>query len=57
MSEGYSFLKPPKPLVVGHDMDMSKEWKLWKQQYEYFEVATGLDKNQKIYSSLLSCQP
>lgn len=44
MSEGYSFLKPPKPLVVGHDMDMSKEWKLWKQQYEYFEVATGLDK-------------
>lgn len=40
MSENYSFLRPPKPLVIGHDLDMAKEW---KQQYEYFEIATGLN--------------
>lgn len=34
-----NFLRPQKPLVIDHDKDMAKEW---KQQYEYFEVATGL---------------
>ncbi|KAI8116310.1 Transposon Tf2-6 polyprotein [Lucilia cuprina] len=43
MAQTYNFLKPPKPLVIEHDKDMAKEWKLWRQQYEYYEVATGLN--------------
>lgn len=42
MADTYNFLRPPKPLVIEHDKDMAKEWKLWKPQYQYFEVATGL---------------
>lgn len=44
MAESFNFLRPPKPLVVEHDKDMAKEWKLWRQQYEYFETATGLSE-------------
>lgn len=42
MADTCNFLRPPKPLVIEHDKDMAKEWKLWKQQYHYFEVAAGL---------------
>lgn len=43
------FLRPPKPIVIEHDKDMAREWKLWKQQYEFFETATGMDtKSQKV---------
>lgn len=33
-------IRPPKPLVLGNDPTSS--WKLWKTQYEFFEVATQL---------------
>lgn len=36
------FIKPPKPLVVSGDI--SKNWSLWIQQYEWFEIATNMKK-------------
>lgn len=43
------FIRPPKPLIIEHDKDMAKAWKLWKQQYSYFETAAMMvNKPQNI---------
>ena len=39
LSGGLS-IKPPKPLTFGKDM--ATEWKMFKQQYNWFEIATQL---------------
>lgn len=43
-----SFIRPPKPLVV-HGANCATNWTNWSQQYEWFEIATGMDqKTQNI---------
>lgn len=39
---GSNFIKPPKPLQVCGNI--ANNWKLWNQQYEWFEVATRIDR-------------
>ena len=34
--------RPPKPLVVSTE-DMNKTWKIWKQQFSWFSIATNLN--------------
>lgn len=42
-----TFVRPPKPLLINGDIP--KNWKLWIQQYEWFEVATKMnDKSEQI---------
>lgn len=36
-----NFIRPPKPLVL-QGTNSSNNWKLWLQQYQWFEVATGI---------------
>lgn len=36
-----NFVRPPKPLQVSGDM--ANDWKLWLQQYEWFETATFMN--------------
>lgn len=36
-----NFIRPPKPLVL-QSTNSSNNWKLWLQQYRWFEVATGM---------------
>lgn len=36
-----NFIRPPKPLIVGGDTG-ANNWKLWIQQYEWFEIATNM---------------
>lgn len=38
-----NFMKPPKPLLVDNG-NMANKWKLWLQRYEWFEIATKLNK-------------
>lgn len=40
-NSGSNFIRPPKPLVVSGDI--ATAWKLWLQQYEYFEAATQME--------------
>lgn len=42
------FIRPPKPLVL-QGAKSANSWKLWIQQYRWFEVATGtLNKPQEV---------
>lgn len=52
---GSNFIKPPKPLQVCGNI--ANNWKLWSQQYEWFEEATRLDrKSQKVQiGTFMSC--
>lgn len=38
-----SFIRPPKPLEVNNS-NMRLIWKNWKQQYDWFTIATAMDK-------------
>lgn len=38
LNVGNGFIRPPKPLMVSGDM--GNNWRLWRQQYEWFEEAT-----------------
>lgn len=51
-----NFVRPPQPLLIQEYKDMSAEWKLWKQQYKLFEVASRLnsDSNEIRVATLLS---
>lgn len=43
-----NFIRPPKPLVVGGE-SIANNWKLWIQQYEWFEIATNMrHKSQNV---------
>lgn len=43
-----NFIRPPKPLVVSGE-NSANNWKLWIQQYEWFEEATNMHlKTQKM---------
>ena len=37
-------MRAPKPLIIDSGRDMSSEWKLWRQQYELFQTAAQLTK-------------
>lgn len=39
-----SYVRPPKPLVM-HGGDGANNWKVWLQQYQWFEIASNI--NQK----------
>lgn len=38
-----NFIRPPQPLVVNSD-NSANNWKLWVQQYEWFEIATNMSR-------------
>jgi len=41
-------LKPPKPLNVTNDQEMTSRWKKWLQHFEWFAIATNLyNKSQQ----------
>lgn len=35
-------LKPPRSLQISNETDMSAVWKIWIQQYQWYETATNL---------------
>ncbi|KAL4721604.1 hypothetical protein ACJJTC_011657 [Scirpophaga incertulas] len=37
-------VRPPKPFVIGGENDLAAAWKLWLQQFTWYEVATNLSK-------------
>ncbi len=54
-AQGVSGLKPPLKLAI--DSQIATNWILWKQQFEIYSIASGLQQKSKIVQSntLLHC--
>lgn len=41
-------IKPPKPLLINNEIDMSREWNEWSEAYESYAIATKVDKESNV---------